>query len=104
MELKQRVKEYMMESGEEGPPLISPQGGEVSNVHNMVVALKAMVARTMGTVFSEADIIDTERHIKIFLNAFELFDAALRKEDDTPTWISSYNFVCLLNIPNMKKK
>ena len=70
-------------------------------MYNMVVALKAMVARTMSSIYTAADIEETERHIKIFLNTFETFDAPLRTEKDTPTWISSYNFVCLLNIPKM---
>jgi hypothetical protein len=25
----------------------------------------------------------------------------MRRESDTPTWITSYNFICLLNVPNM---
>jgi len=99
-ELRKRVKEYLLQPGG-GPPLSLQQGGEVSNVYNMVVALKAMVARTMSSIYTAADIEETERHIKIFLNTFETFDAPLRTEKDTPTWISSYNFVCLLNIPKM---
>ena len=32
---------------------------------------------------------------------FETFDAALRSEKDSHTWITSYIFVCILNIPQM---
>ena len=39
-----------------------PQGGEVSNVHNMNVVLKPVVASTMSTMYAAADIDETERH------------------------------------------
>jgi len=38
---------------------------------------------------------------KIFLTYFECFDKTMREENATPTWITSYNFVCLLNLPTM---
>ena len=34
--------------------------GEVSNEHNMIAALKAMVGRTMSAMYTAADIDETE--------------------------------------------
>jgi len=47
---------------------------------------------------------DVERHVKIFLNAFDVFDSAMRDGDVTPTWISSYNFICLTNLPSVLRE
>jgi hypothetical protein len=46
---------------------------------------------------------ETERHIKLFLAQFEKVDAHLRDDDALPKWVTCYNFLCLLNIPNMMR-
>ena len=97
-EVKARVIEYIHRPG--GPPAeLPPQGGEVTNVHAVLAALKAMVSRLMCRSVTESLVHDVERHIKIFLSKFETFDSAMRNSEDTPTWISSYNFICLTNLP-----
>jgi len=58
----------------------------------------------MDSSMSLEAIRNTERHIKIFLNYFEHFDKGMRKKDEVPTWISSYNFICLTNIPETMHK
>jgi len=50
---------------------------------------------------SALDFLNVERGIKNFLTYFECFDKTMREEIATPTWITSYNFVCLLNLPTM---
>ncbi len=67
----------------------------------LVSALNAMVCCLMSPVLTEELIQDVGRHIKIFLSCFERFDKEMRKESDKPHWISSNNFICLLNLPDM---
>ena len=99
-ELRTRVRDYMRQA--DGPPALLPQvGGEVTNVHQMLVALKAMVARVMAKEITKRDIEMVDYHIRLFLNRFEAFDKGMRDVKDKPTWISSYNFICLTNIPSM---
>jgi hypothetical protein len=70
-------------------------------------ALKTLLNHTINptlgcsTMVVSVDIVDAERHIKIFLSAFETFDHAMRGPKEKPTWITSYNFMCLMNIPTM---
>jgi hypothetical protein len=96
--LKARVLHYVQRP-EGPPPEMGPQGGEVGNIHAVVASLKAMVSRLMGKSMTESAVLDVERHIKIFLTSFEAFDCAMRGAENTPTWISSYNFICLTNLP-----
>ena len=116
-EKKIRVATYMR--AHNGPPLMmKPKGGSVKNVKSLVKAMQAMVSHIMSNKIDETSVNETRRHIKIFLCCFDKVDAAIRdgqsaiaqKDDMTvnvegtyintkPTWITSYNFMCLLNIP-----
>ena len=43
--------------------------------------------------------------IRLFLSAFDCLDLATRtSRDSTPRWVTSYNFMCLLNIPNIVRR
>jgi hypothetical protein len=55
----------------------------------------------MSRNISALHILNVERGIKIFLTYFECFYKTMREENATPTWLTSYNFVCLLNLPTM---
>jgi hypothetical protein len=102
-ELKQRVQQYMLQSG--GPPAIpEPVGGPVELVFDMISALRSMISRLMAREVTVEYLTDLERHIKIFLNAYELFDLANRPSNSIPSWVSSYNFCCLLNYPKVIKE
>jgi len=86
------------------PPEKGPRGGEVANIHAVVESMKAMVSRLMCRYVTETHVQDVERHIKIFLNSFDAFDRAMRQGEETPTWISSYNFICLTNLPSVLRE
>ena len=38
--------------------------------------------------------------MRLFLNRFHEFDKAMKATDQKPTWLKSYNFLCLLNLPD----
>ena len=86
------------------PPVLTPRGGPVTNVQLMICSLKAMVCWLMSSSVTQLHIKDIERHIHIFLNCFEVFDKELKATEERPTWITSYNFLCLLNLPDMLRK
>ena len=98
VDLRNRVQTYMSMEG--GPPPLAPlEGGSVKNVQQMLFSLKVFISHVMDSSLSLEDIGNIERYIKIFLNYFEHFDKGMRKKGDIPTWITSYNFICLTNIP-----
>jgi hypothetical protein len=103
VDLRNRVQTYMSMEG--GPPPLAPlEGGSVKNVQQMLFSLKVFISHVMDSSLSLEDIGNIERYIKIFLNYFEHFDKGMRKKDDIPTWITSYNFICLTNIPDTMRQ
>ena len=100
-ELSIRVLEYIA-SSTGPPPVLEAPGGSSDNVVIVISALSAMIARLMTRVITDTHINDIKRHIKLFLSFYEQFDKDNRKStEETPSWITSYNFVCLLNYPSV---
>jgi hypothetical protein len=102
-----------------GPPAI-PEKGEAGIseevIHDLIESSVSMVAHVMveGEV-SEEQCLSVERHVKIFLGAFERFDKPRRDVKDAlissrqkkkvkATWITKMNFVSLLNLPNVMRR
>jgi hypothetical protein len=87
--------------------LIAPSptevGGNVDNVVHVIWALQAMISRLMSRTIDDEIIRDCKRHIHIFLSYFSKFDTDLRGEHKR-TWVRSYNFMSLLNLPSVLKK
>ena len=87
--------------------LIAPSptevGGNVDNVVNVIRAMHAMISRLMRRTVNDEKIRDCERHIHLFLSYFSKFDSDLRGEQKR-TWVRSYNFMSLLNLPDILKK
>ncbi len=86
------------------PPLAPLEGGPVQNVQQMLFSLKVLISHVIDSSMSLEVIRSIEQHIKLFLNYFELFDKGTRKNDEVPTWISSYNFICISNVPDIMRK
>jgi hypothetical protein len=99
-ELRESVKQYMNQQGGP-PPVLPPAGGNVQYVMQALQSLKAMIARVMASTVSNDTIGEVDHHIRIFLSTFHIFDSCMQRGHDKPTWLSSYNFLCLMNIPQM---
>ena len=85
-----------------GPPaVLGPRGGSVINVINVVKSMHAMISHIMSECTNSDIVKEMSRHIKIFLTYFAKMDKCMEvaNKEKKDTWISSYNFVCLLNIP-----
>jgi hypothetical protein len=74
-------------------------GGSVTDVMSVIHSLSFMVCMVMSPTASDEVISDVEHSIKIFLTSFEKFDAGLQNKKEKPMWVTSYNFPCLLNLP-----
>jgi len=83
------------------PPILPPPGGTVLTVTNTLKNLQAMIARVMADAVTDKSICDVDCHIKKFLTSFHKMDQAMLQQGNKPTWITSYNFICLTNIPQV---
>jgi hypothetical protein len=73
-------------------------------VHDMMRALHVMTARIMAPVYTEESIQSMEYFIKIFLSRFAHVSDNVYPNASKPKWLSSYNFMCLLNLPSTCKE
>jgi hypothetical protein len=98
-EVKERVRKYMNQDGGP-PPALPPKGGPLPLIFDVVQALNVMVASIMVL----ENIQKANCNIKMFLTLFERLDSGLRGSGKDPAWVSSYNFVCVLNLPMLMEK
>lgn len=83
---------------------IVPKGGHVEGVQDVVKKLAIMLGHIMVRTVDKATIMKTKLRIKTFLTAYHKFDLHLITEKEKNGWLSSYNFICLLNIPFMMEE
>ncbi len=86
--------------------LIAPSptevGGNAENVVHVIRALQVMMSRLVSRTIDDEKIRDYKRHIHIFLSSFSKFDTDVQGEHKQ-TWVRSYNFMSLLNLPSVLK-
>jgi SAP domain len=103
-DLQIRVIDFLRGPVELIPPIQPELFGSADDLMSM---LKAMVL-LITTVFqdrvekSSRDIVDLR--VRTFLTSFEIFDSPMRKDQTKRTWHRSYNFLCLLNLPEAVEK
>ena len=84
------------------PPVIERRVGPVEKVQEMIVALDDLVSWLMvDQIDDESYYFDLERKIRIFLTLFAEMDEKLAKKDAIPAWLTAYNFLSLLNLPDI---
>jgi hypothetical protein len=69
-----------------------------------VYYMYCIVVHVMQTIYMEDHILEKERHIMLFLAAFENMDKLLRDTNMLPKWIAAYSFLCLLNLVGMMRE
>jgi hypothetical protein len=94
-EIKERVKDNY------GKPEAEPFGSTVDHIRKLILSLSCMVSHLMGMKSSSAGSVNVaDRLIHIYLTfAYDHIEAMGLEEESKPAWLASYNFVCLLNIP-----
>ena len=87
-----------------GPPENIPaiQPNLYGSAADMMAMIKSMVI--MVTTLFQEDVHQNTPHIlelriRIFLSRFQKFDQPMKTKLQKPTWLSSYNFLSLLNLP-----
>lgn len=81
------------------PPIPPPTGGPLETVIDMLCALDAFVRVMMSHAYPVGGKDLVTLHVLDFLNAFDAFKP-LREERKFPEWLTMYNFLCLLNLPD----
>ena len=92
------------------PPLLSQSCCKTKDVLELVQSLQGMLSSIMSETFTEEYIEIVDQRIKLFLSLFHRVSASVeatgtsrstKRQRAQPQWLTSYNFVCLLNIPQM---
>jgi hypothetical protein len=97
MELMTCVQGYI--STGNVPPILPPSGGSIDEVILLSQTMGVAVGNIMQQKITNFIVPQTEHCIKLFLSMYHRVDKALLNEGDKPGWLTTYNFLCLLNIP-----
>jgi hypothetical protein len=96
--LRDRVQHYM--SLTPVPPVVEMQAGPVEIVLLTISSLDDLISLVMiDEIPNNAYYSRLERKIRIFLTHFADMEDQLPRKKDLPQWVSSYNFLSLLNLP-----
>lgn len=100
--LRDRVRGFL-DLPDGPPPALAPTGGTVEEALELVFSLSSMISRLMYRTITSSLLSEVQRSIKVFLSRFARFEQKIgkRKSDDSPSWITKYNFLCLLNLPDV---
>ena len=86
------------------PPILTPSSFTADNVEHLVEYSTKMINLIMNRVVNDEYLLELDISIKMFLTLFHKFDKSLQlTEKEKPTWITSYNYLCLLNLPNIAR-
>jgi hypothetical protein len=99
---RQTLSERVLPFFDEGcvaPPILPQQYASANEMIEMLQSLVLMVATIFQKSVNENTKTLLELRIRLFLTRFQRFDEPMRKKDRNPNWLSTYNFMCLLNLP-----
>ncbi|KAL7573396.1 hypothetical protein ACA910_006503 [Epithemia clementina (nom. ined.)] len=103
-ELKERVQMYLQQTN---IPLPGQSSRSVKGVVNVWKSLHSLLQVVMRT---GEDAINTEKidfRVKRFLSCYAKIDHGLQSSEDShekPSWVTSYNFMSLLNLPDVVRR
>jgi hypothetical protein len=105
VELKDRIK-GLMELKNPPEPTQTVAGEFVpEQIQRMLVALDEMLSSIMiSEVIVGKTVPHMELKIKLFLTEFDLLDQQVKTCMDKPKVITSFNFLCLLNLPKLTER
>jgi hypothetical protein len=94
---KEDVLQFMTRP--EGPPVVMGiTGGSIDVIFSLYQSLDRLVRVLMSHVYPVGAKDTITLHILDFLNCFETF-RPVRVGREIPEWLTMYNFLCLLNLP-----
>ena len=82
-------------------PEADPYGNDAGEVLQWIKSMWVLVGYLMGMPKADHTTVNvTERLLRIFLtHTYDFVEEMKLREDSKPSWLTSYNFVCLLNLP-----
>jgi hypothetical protein len=98
-ELSKKVRHYT--TLDNVPQILPPRGGSIEDVMLLSNCLGVAIGTVMQRRISCIAIHRGKHFIKRFLSSYHNVDRAMLKEGEKPGWLTSYNFLCLLNIPDL---
>jgi hypothetical protein len=96
-DLRNRVAKYFAEN--KVPPIIVKNDCTKSHILEMIGSMSLMIHMIMTYDAEKYTVSDFEATIRLFLIKYDVVDTGL-SDKDIPSWISQYNFLCLLNLPD----
>jgi hypothetical protein len=101
---KMRTVIAVIQNSSAVPPLATQRACRASDILELVRCLHSMIAHIMSASATDDSILAMNIRIKLFLSIFDRVTCSMvpTKNETTrkkPKWLTSYNFVCLLNIP-----
>ena len=100
-ELKDRVRKYM--NMETKPPIIQNDLIDVEYMLELVTSLNHMISYLLSPNTKYGGIGYIEVIIRKFLIIYDNIDSRMGKKNQ-PSWLTQYNFLCLLNLPNVMRQ
>ena len=99
-DIRNRVAKYIEQN--KVPDVIVTNNCSKENILEMIHSLSLMVHMMMSYDPNKYRVSDFEASIRFFLIRYDIVDTKLSHKD-IPSWISQYNFLCLLNLPDTIK-
>jgi hypothetical protein len=100
-EIKARVTSYM--KSDNPPAIIQNDVIGIDDILDLVRSLHVMISWLLSVKTQLNDVGYIGIVIRKFLNDYNKVDLGMGKEE-LPSWLTQYNFLCLLNVPNIIKK
>ena len=100
-ELKEKVRNYI--NMDDPPPIIPTTAVDKESILTMINSMHQMISILQSPYTGLDDIGKIEILIRKFLIYYDKVDTGMGKKDQ-PTWSTQYNFLCLLNLPNVIRK
>ena len=86
------------------PPILETSSIDVADVISLVDALREIIGIILSTKTKLETIPYLELLIRKFFILYDTVDNSLTTKDESPSWMTQYNFLCLLNIPDVMQK
>lgn len=95
-DLRNRVDKYFVENNV--PPIIMKNECKKENILELIRVMCFMIQNLMCYNTKQINIKKIDAIIRLFLIKYDIVDTGIT-DKETPSWISQYNFLCLLNLP-----
>ena len=100
-ELKKLISDY--HSSNNIPEITKKHSIDIEDVTNLINSTCLMISKLMTINTKKEDIIRVEAIIRMFLIHFDKLDYSISGDNAVPSWIKSYNLLCLLNVPELMR-